>query len=411
MPGIEQTLAGRTIVLVVGGGVAAYKALDLVRRLRERGARVRPVMTAGAQHFVPELTLGALAADKVFTALFDREDEQDVGHIRLARECDTVVVAPATANLMARMANGLVDDLATAVMLATRAPILLAPAMNPAMWDHPATRRNHRRLREDGVRFVGPARGEMAEANESGTGRMSEPLAIVRALEDLFVEAGDRPLAGRRAVVTSGPTREPIDPVRYISNHSSGKQGHAVAEALARAGAEVICVSGPVAIAPPEGCETVHVETAQEMAEAVERALPADIGVFVAAVADWRVAEPAAHKTKKGEGGAPALAFAENPDILAAVGHGGTRRPALVVGFAAETRDVEANARAKLARKGADYIVANDVGPGTGTFGGDENSVVLVSEAGAERWERLSKRAVAERLVDHIARRLERLEA
>ena len=402
---IDQTLRDRTILLVVGGGIAAYKSLDLVRRLRERGARVRPVMTAGAAHFVPELTLGALAAEKVFTELFDREDEQDVGHVRLARECDAVLVAPATANLMARMATGLTDDLATAVMLATRAPILLAPAMNPAMWNHPATQRNRARLRDDGVRFVGPARGEMAEAGEAGTGRMSEPLEIVAALEDLL--AGGRTLAGLSAVVTSGPTREPIDPVRYISNHSSGKQGHAVAEALARAGARVVCVAGPVAIPDPAGCRTVHVETAREMQAAVDAALPADIGVFVAAVADWGV-EAAAQKTKKGKG-PPRIALVENPDILALVGKG-ERRPRVVVGFAAETENVEANARAKLERKGADLVVANDVSSGTGTFGGDDNAVTLVSGDGAERWERLSKREVAERLAARIAARFERVE-
>ena len=408
---IEQSLADRTVLLVVGGGIAAYKSLDLVRRLRERGARVRPIMTRGARHFVPELTLGALAASKVFSELFDREDEQDVGHIRLARECDAVVVAPATANLLARMAHGLTDDLATAVMLATRAPILVAPAMNPAMWDHPATVRNCERLETDGVRFVGPGRGEMAEAGESGTGRMSEPLEIVAALESLVDDGSQNgkqgPLAGLRAVVTSGPTREPIDPVRYISNHSSGKQGHAVAEALARAGAEVICVSGPVAIADPAGCETVRVETARAMQSAVEAALPADIGVFVAAVADWRV-EAAAEKTKK-SGEPPRLALVENPDILATVGNG-PRRPTVVVGFAAETEDVERHARAKLERKGADLIVANDVSTGTTTFGGDENSVTLVSPDGAERWEAMSKQEVAARLVERIAARFERVE-
>ena len=402
---IERTLRDRTILLIVGGGIAAYKSLDLVRRLRERGARVRPVMTAGARHFVPELTLGALAAEKVFTELFDREDEQDVGHIRLARECDAVVVAPATANLMGRMAHGLADDLATAVMLATKAPVLLAPAMNPAMWNHPATRRNVERLKDDGVCFVGPASGEMAEAGEAGTGRMSEPLEIVAALEGLV--APERPLAGLRAVVTSGPTREPIDPVRTITNHSSGKQGHAIAEALARAGAETICVSGPVSIADPVGCETVHVETAREMREAVERLLPADIGVFVAAVADWGVV-PAPAKLKK-ESGPPQLEWTPNPDILLEVASG-PKRPALVVGFAAETNDVEANARGKLKRKGADLVVANDVSEGTGTFGGDRNTVTLVSPDGAERWEDLSKQEVALRLVERIAERFASIE-
>ena len=402
----EQTLARRTIVLVVGGGIAAYKCLDLVRRLRERGARVRPVMTTGARHFVPELTLGALAADKVFTELFSREDEEDVGHIRLAREADAVVVAPATANMMARMAHGLTDDLATAVILATRAPVLLAPAMNPAMWSHPATVRNLVQLRADGVRTVGPGTGEMAERDERGTGRMSEPLEIVAAIEALL--RSHRPLEGMSAVVTSGPTREPIDPVRYISNHSSGRQGHAIAEALAEAGAAVTCVSGPVAVPDPVGCETVHVETAREMLEAVEAALPATIAVFVAAVADWRV-DAAPAKLKKGDDGPPALGFTQNPDILATVARG-PRRPDVVVGFAAETDDVERHARLKLERKGADMIVANDVSAGTGTFGGAANTVTLVTPDGAERWETLSKQEVARRLVERIAQGLERIE-
>ena len=406
-PIVDQTLRDRTVLLVIGGGIAAYKSLDLIRRLRERGARVRPIMTAGAGHFVTDLAVGALAAEKVFAELFDREDEQDVGHIRLARECDAVVVAPATANLMARMAHGLTDDLATAVLLATRAPILLAPAMNPAMWNHPATRRNVETLEADGVAFVGPATGEMAEAGEAGRGRMAEPLEIVAALEGLF-DGGAKPLAGRTALVTSGPTREPIDPVRYISNHSSGKQGHAIAAALARAGAHVTLVTGPVALPDPLGVEAVHIETAREMLGAVEAHLPVDIGVFVAAVADWRV-EAAAQKMKKGDGGPPTLSFAENPDILATVARG-ENRPAFLVGFAAETEHVEEHARGKLERKGADMIVANDVSSGTGTFGGDDNSVVLVTRDGAEALARMSKDDVAEALVHRIAERFETIE-
>ena len=409
---IEQTLEDRTVLLIVGGGIAAYKALDLVRRLRERGARVRPVMTAGAAHFVSELTLGALAANKVFTELFSREDEEDVGHIRLAREADAVVVAPATANMMARMAHGLADDLAAAVLLATRAPVLLAPAMNPAMWSHPATARNAERLRADGARFVGPGTGEMAESGEAGVGRMSEPLEIVAVLEEILrPERPGRPLAGRTAIVTSGPTREPIDPVRYVSNHSSGRQGHAVAAALARAGAAVTLVSGPVAIPDPPGVGTVHVETARDMLAAVEARLPVDIAVFVAAVADWRV-EAAAEKRKK-DGGFD-LHWVENPDILATVarlnGRGAPRRPHVVVGFAAETEHVADHAAAKLAKKGADMIVANDVSTGTDTFGGAENAVTLVTTDGAEEWARMSKQDVAETLVERIAERFERLE-
>ena len=401
---IEQTLNGRTVLVIVSGGIAAYKTLDLARRLRERGARVRCVMTAAAQRFVTADAMAALIADRVFTDLWDREAETDVGHIRLARDCDAIVVAPATADLMAKMANGLADDLASTVLLATNAPVLVAPAMNPAMWSHPATQRTVGTLEGDGLHFVGPNAGEMAEAGEAGMGRMAEPMEIVHALEDLL-DDDVKPLAGRRAVVTSGPTREPIDPVRYISNHSSGKQGHAIAAALARAGAEVILVSGPVAIDDPRNVTVVDVETAEQMKDAVEKALPADIAVFVAAVADWRVANAADEKMKKGVDGPPALAMTENPDILAGVGNRSEGRPALVVGFAAETEEIETHARAKLAKKGADWIVANDVSPETGTFGGDANTVTLVTASGAERWERASKAAIAERLVARIVER------
>jgi phosphopantothenoylcysteine decarboxylase / phosphopantothenate---cysteine ligase len=404
-------LAGKRILLIIGGGIAAYKCLDLIRRLRERGASVRPIMTAGAQQFITPLSVGALAADKVFTELFSREDEQDVGHIRLARQCDLVLVAPATADLMAKMAHGLANDLASTVLLATQAPVLMAPAMNPAMWSHAATRRNTEVLARDGIRFVGPETGEMAESGEAGAGRMSEPLRIVAALEDHLRGRDDegrpeRPLAGRRAIVTSGPTHEPIDPVRYIANRSSGQQGHAIAEALASLGADVHLVSGPVAIADPDGVTTQHVETAAEMLAAVEAALPADIAVMVAAVADWRV-EPSGQKIKKGaDGTTPGLSLVENPDILRTVGHH-AQRPAIVVGFAAETQNVDDNARAKLARKGADLIVANDVSPQTGIMGGDRNTVRIVSAEGIDAWEDMPKRDVATRLARLIADRLE----
>lgn len=406
----QQTLRKSRILLLIGGGIAAYKCLDLIRRLRERGASVRCVMTRAAQEFITPLSVGALSADHVFTDLFDRQDEHDVGHIRLSREADLLVVAPATADLMAKLATGQANDLASTVLLATDKPVLMAPAMNPHMWEHPATQRNARTLREDGVHFVGPNRGEMAESGEAGDGRMAEPLEIVAAIETLL-DTGEKPLAGRKVIVTSGPTHEVIDPVRYIANRSSGKQGHAIAAALARLGASVHLVSGPVSIPDPQGVTTTHVETARQMREAVEAALPADAGVFVAAVADWRPAVETAEKIKKKQGeGAPTLELTENPDILAGVGHH-EKRPALVIGFAAETQDLFKNARAKLNKKGADIIVANDVshdsgvGPG-GVMGGDRNSVVIVSQDGHDEWPEMGKDDVAERLAQLIADRL-----
>jgi phosphopantothenoylcysteine decarboxylase / phosphopantothenate---cysteine ligase len=396
-----MTLAGKRILLVIAGGIAAYKSLDLIRRLRERGADVRPIMTRGAQEFVTPLAVGALSASHVYTELFSREDEQDVGHIRLARECDLVLVAPATADLMAKMANGLADDLASTVLLATDRPVLIAPAMNPKMWVHPATQRNFALLQRDRINAIGPMEGEMAESGERGRGRMAEPLDIVARVEGLL--SGPKPLAGLKAIVTSGPTHEPIDPVRYIANRSSGKQGHAIAAALARLGADVTLVSGPVTIPDPAGVQTSHVERAEEMRDAVLSALPADIAVMVAAVADWRVATSAEQKIKKQPGEAPPpLQLAENPDILKTVGHH-AERPRLVVGFAAETENVEENGRAKLERKGADLIVANDVSPETGVMGGDRNRVRLISRDGVEAWPDLSKDDVAERLALWIA--------
>jgi len=407
---IPRGLSGKRILLIIGGGIAAYKALDLIRRLRDRGAAVRVVMTSAAQEFITTLSVGALSADHVFTDLFDRNDEHDVGHIRLSREADLLVVAPATADLMAKLATGHANDLASTVLLATDKPVLMAPAMNPKMWSHPATRRNCATLGKDGIAFIGPAKGEMAESNEAGEGRMAEPLEIAAAIEALL-DTRPKPLAGRRIIVTSGPTHEPIDPVRYIANRSSGKQGHAIAASLARLGADVRLVSGPVNIADPAGVTTVHVETAAEMKEAVEQLLPADAGVFVAAVADWRTASAAGEKIKKVAGeGPPALQMIENPDILAGVGHH-KQRPGLVVGFAAETQDLVSNAEAKLRKKGADFIVANDVshesgvGP-SGVMGGDRNKVRIVSKTGVEEWPEMDKDEVAARLAALIAERL-----
>ncbi|MND52780.1 Coenzyme A biosynthesis bifunctional protein CoaBC [compost metagenome] len=399
-PPVAGLLQGKHILLLISGGIAAYKTPDLIRRLRERGAHVRPLMTAAAQQFVTPLTIGAVAADHVFTDLFSREDEQDVGHIRLARDADLIVVAPATAGLMAKMANGIADDLASAVLLARKVPVLVAPAMNPAMWDNLATKRNRLTLEKDGVQFIGPEKGEMAESGEAGTGRMSEPLMIVAAIENLLAPQ-PKPLAGKTIVMTSGPTHEPIDPVRYIANRSSGKQGHAIAAALTKLGATVHLISGPVTIPDPQGVNVTHVETAREMQAAVESLLPADAAVMVAAVADWRTASASDQKIKKQPGeGAPTLSMVENPDILAGVGHS-AKRPGLVVGFAAETQDVLANAGRKLEKKGADWIVANDVSGDV--MGGDRNRVRVLSRVGIEEWPEMSKEQVAEKLAEKIA--------
>jgi phosphopantothenoylcysteine decarboxylase/phosphopantothenate--cysteine ligase len=405
-----MSLAQKHILLIITGGIAAYKSLDLIRRLRERGAHVRPVMTQGAQAFVTPLAVGALAADRVYTDLFSREDEQDVGHIRLARDCDLVIVAPATANIMAKMAQGLTDDLASTILLATDRPVLVAPAMNPKMWSHPATVRNRAILAGDGIAFVGPGGGEMAESGERGEGRMADVPDIVAAAQALLGARTPGPLAGRRAIVTSGPTHEPIDPVRYIANRSSGRQGHAIAAALSRLGADVTLVSGPVTLPDPSGVGVVRVETAVEMRDAVLAALPADIAVMVAAVADWRVADVADGKLKKAEGSLPPpLHLVENPDILRTVGHH-PQRPRLVVGFAAETSETVSNGRAKLKRKGADLIVANDVslesGVAGGVMGGTRNRVTIIGRDGEETWPELDKEAVAERLAALIASRL-----
>ena len=400
----EIMLEFRRILLVIGGGIAAYKCLDLIRRLREHGARVRVVMTKAAQEFVTPLSVGAITGERAFLDLFDLTTEFDIGHIRLARDTDLVVVAPATADLMAKMAHGLADDLAATVLLATDKRILIAPAMNPHMWARAATQRNLAALVADGVAVVGPNAGEMAESGEAGTGRMAEPLEIVAAIESLLA-APDvaKSLAGRRVVVTSGPTHEPIDPVRYIANRSSGKQGHAIARAAAAAGAHVTLVSGPVALPDPPGIATVRIESARDMLRAVEAALPADVAVFTAAVADWRVAEPGQEKLKKNGGAAPALALVENPDILATIARRNARRPRLVIGFAAETERVVDHAKAKLAKKGCDWILANDVSHETGIMGGDLNTVHLVTASGVESWPTQTKDEVARALVARIA--------
>jgi phosphopantothenoylcysteine decarboxylase/phosphopantothenate--cysteine ligase len=388
------------ILLIVGGGIAAYKALELTRLLRKAGVGVRPILTAAGAEFVTPLSLSALAEDKVYSELFSLTDEAEMGHIELSRSADLVVVAPATADLMAKAANGLAGDLASTTLLATDKPVLMAPAMNVRMWEHPATQRNLARLQADGVLFVGPDEGAMA-CGEYGPGRMAEPPAIFEAIQQALTGAAARPLAGRRAVVTAGPTAEPIDPVRLITNRSSGKQGYAIAGALAALGAEVTLVSGPTALASPAGVRRVDVETAREMLAACEAALPADIAVCVAAVADWRPESLNGSKIKKGAGGPPAISLVENPDILATLAKA-PQRPGLVVGFAAETDDVEAHAQAKLARKGCDWIVANDVSV-AGAMGGDENAVAIVSQGGIERWDRLAKGEVARRLAQRIA--------
>jgi phosphopantothenoylcysteine decarboxylase/phosphopantothenate--cysteine ligase len=401
-----ELLDGRRILLVISGGIAAYKSLDLIRRLRERGAAVRAVMTQAATHFVTPLSVAALCEDKVYTDLWSLTDESEMGHIRLSREADLVVVAPASADLIARMAAGLADDLATTVLLASDKPVLIAPTMNLMMWNHPATQTNLATLAARGVTRIGPGSGELA-CGEVGSGRMAEPLEIVAAIDGMLAgpapPLADRRLAGRRALVTSGPTREPIDPVRYLSNHSSGKQGHAIAAALAVLGADTVLVSGPTQEPTPGGVRLVAVETAAEMLTACEAALPVDIAVMAAAVADWRVEKAATHKLKKDGGGPPTLRLAENPDILAAIARRANLRPALVVGFAAETENIVANAAAKRLKKGSDWILANDVSPGTGTFGGDRNTIHLVDADGVEDWPAMTKHEVAWRLAERIA--------
>jgi phosphopantothenoylcysteine decarboxylase / phosphopantothenate---cysteine ligase len=393
----------KRVLLIIGGGIAAYKSLELIRRLRERGVHVRVAMTEAAQKFVTPLAAGAIAGERVFTDLFDQAQEFDVGHIRLARECDLIIVAPATADLMAKAAHGLANDLASAVLLATDRPVLMAPAMNPHMWSHAATARNFVTLQASGIRFIGPNKGEMAERGEAGVGRMAEPEEIRDAALTLL---SDGPLKGKRALVTAGPTLERIDPVRFISNRSSGKQGYAIAAALADLGADVTLVSGPTMLPAPHGVTLKRVESAREMLVASHAALPVDVAVMVAAVADWRPTETADEKIKKDKSGLPMISLTENPDILATLAKAGKKRPRLVIGFAAETEKVEEHARAKIAKKGCDWIVANDVSGDV--MGGAENQVMLITKDGAEHWPRMSKDAVARQLAAIIAGALSR---
>jgi len=403
----------KRILLSVGGAIAAYKSLDLVRRLKERSASVRAILTSGGAEFVTPLSLSVLTEEKAFTDLFDLKDEAEIGHIRLSREADLIVVAPATADLLAKMAHGLASDLATAVLLATDKRVLAAPAMNVRMWQHPATLRNMATLRADGILFVGPDEGEMA-CGEYGPGRMAEPAAILDSIERLLgakvAELLAGPLNGRRVLITSGPTHEPIDPVRYLANRSSGKQGHALARAAASLGAEVTLVSGPVTLADPQGVRVVKVETAHEMLAAALAALPTDIAICAAAVADWRAADEAPQKLKKErEGGEAKLVLAQNPDILATIARPGAKRPRLVIGFAAETENLIENAAAKRRTKGADWIVANDVWPGTGAMGGDNTQIHLITGTDVEDWPPMSKDEMAARLLARAAETLSTL--
>jgi phosphopantothenoylcysteine decarboxylase / phosphopantothenate---cysteine ligase len=420
-PAGSAALGLARVTLIIGGGIAAYKALDLIRRLKERQIHVRCVLTKAAQQFVTPLAASALSHERCYTDLFDAESEFDAGHIRLAHDCDLIVVAPATADLMAKMAQGHADDLASAILLAANRPILLAPAMNPLMWNNAATRRNVAQLERDRVAMIGPNAGEMAEAGEAGIGRMAEPIEIASAAERLLRPPQPRPLAGKRVLITAGPTHEPIDPVRYIANRSSGKQGFAIAAAAQAAGAEVFLISGPVELDDPAGVSVMHVESAREMLHAVETALPADIAIFAAAVADWRVAHEGGQKLKKTTAGMPPLQLVENPDILATISKLPKLRPPLVIGFAAETENLIENARAKLARKGCDWIVANDVSPASGVMGGDRNTVHLLtldangirdgngvsSDIRIESWPVMTKEEVATTLVARIASQME----
>ena len=396
-------MRGNSVLLIIGGGIAAYKSLELIRRLKERGATVRAILTKAGAEFVTPLSVGSLTGEKVFTDLFSLTDEAEMGHIQLSRSADLVVVAPATADLMAKLANGHASDLASTALLATDKPVLMAPAMNVRMWNHPATQRNLATLKADGTIFVGPDDGEMA-CGEYGPGRMAEPLEIVAAIQNALAMPG--PLAGVKALVTAGPTQEPLDPVRYLANRSSGKQGYAIADALTHAGAETILVSGPVSIAPPSRVKLIRVETAREMLAACESVLPVDIAVCAAAVADWRPETAANGKIKKTAGAPPpSVALAANPDILATLSKG-ARRPSLVIGFAAETDNVIQHAQEKRARKGCDWIVANDVSPGTGIMGGEKNTVHLITANAIEDWPEMDKKDVGSRLAARIAETL-----
>ncbi len=403
----------KRVLLIIGGGIAAYKCLELIRRARERGIAVRCVMTKAAAEFVTPLSVGALTADRVFSDLFSLDDEREIGHIRLSREADLVVVAPATADLMAKMAGGHADDLATAVLMASDKPVLIAPAMNPRMWMHPATQRNLAILQRDGIAVIGPNAGDMAERGEAGSGRMSEPHEILAVMERLLARNSaalghSGSLTGRHVLVTSGPTHEPIDPVRYIANRSSGKQGHAIAAAAAALGARVTLISGPTNLATPKGVDVVNIESAEDMLKAAQAALPADCAIFAAAVADWRVANASSEKMKKtAKNQTPKLELVENPDILKTIAHlAPGKRPPLVIGFAAETQNVVEFAKKKRKSKGCDWIVANDVSPATGIMGGDRNSVHLVTGDGVDNWPEMGKDEVARRLVERAAQQL-----
>src|ERR1700761_7587927 len=408
LPRLSPDTGNARVTLIIGGGIAAYKALDLIRRLKKRQIDVRCVLTSAAQHFVTPLAASALSHERCYTDLFDPGSEFDAGHIRLARDSDLIVVAPATADLMAKMAHGSADDLASAILLAAGVPILLAPAMNPLMWNNAATKRNIATLQRDGIAMIGPNAGEMAEAGETGVGRMAEPREIAAAVERLSRPPQSRPLAGKRVLITAGPTHEPIDPVRYIANRSSGKQGFAIAAAAQAAGAEVILISGPVDLDDPAGVTVKHVESARDMLDGVQAALPADIAIFAAAVADWRVANAGEQKIKKTSDGMPPLELVENPDILATISQLKAHRPPLVIGFAAETEHLIDNAKAKIARKGCNWIVANDVSPATGVMGGDRNTVHLLTRAGDEidvdSWPVMTKEQVAVELIAHVAK-------
>ena len=416
-PSGEAVARQPRITLIIGGGIAAFKSLELIRRLKERHIEVRCVLTKAAQQFVTPLSASALAHERVYTDLFDPESEFDAGHIRLARECDLIVVAPATADLMAKMAHGHADDLASAILLAASKPILLAPAMNPLMWNNAATRRNVMQLRRDGIHTVGPNAGEMAEAGEAGVGRMSEATEIAAAAEHMLRPPRPRPLAGKRVLITAGPTHEAIDPVRYIANRSSGKQGFAIAAAAQAAGADVVLVTGPVELRDPAGVTVMRVQSARDMLHHVEAALPVDIAIFAAAVADWRVVNEGEQKLKKTSAGMPPLQLVENPDILATVAKLGDKRPPLVIGFAAETEHLIDNARAKIKRKGCDWIVANDVSSASGVMGGDRNTVHLLTRDGTEigvdninvdSWPVMTKEQVATELIAKIAKTVEK---
>ncbi len=393
-------MSDKRVLLIIGGGIAAYKSLELIRLLAKAGVKSRAILTKAGAEFVTPLSVGSLTQDKVYQDLFNLTDESEMGHIELSRSADLIVVAPATADLIAKAAHGLANDLASTTLLATDTPVLMAPAMNVRMWQHAATQRNVARLQADGVHFVGPDEGEMA-CGEYGPGRMSEPQAILGAIKTLLA---DGPLKGKRALVTAGPTVEPIDPVRFISNRSSGKQGYAIAAALAELGADVTLVSGPTNLPAPLGVRRVSVETAHQMLEASEASLPLDVAVMVAAVADWRPAEAADAKLKKDKGGVQAISLVENPDILATLSKPGKKRPKLIVGFAAETDHVEEHARAKIAKKGCDWIVANDVSGDV--MGGDNNQVLLITKDGSEAWPHMAKDAVAKRLAIEIAQAL-----